>query len=186
MRRPDQLRVRGLIGALSAVALGLLAAWLVHGLLGRQGLLGFGVANPAGVLEGALFVIVQLTALRALRALLRLPSSTLLSFGFAAPPSAGASAQPVPSVDAGALVQTMAEHRHVVVHEAGVPIGIAGVHTDRLLAWDEVTKVDAAAALTELRPVLAREPLVVVMDGGNAIGIVTQDGYLAASWGRGA
>lgn len=186
MRRPDQLRQRGLTGAIGAVAVALLAAWLVHAALGRQGLLGFGVANAAGLLEGAVFVVVLLGALRAVRALLRLPSSTLLSFGLAAPPAAGAVALPVPSVDAGALVQTMAEHRRVVVEEEGVPVGIAGVVPERLLSWDEVVKVDGAVALTELRPVLAKEPLVVVMDQGRVAGVVTQDSYLAASWGRGA
>lgn len=186
MRRPEQLRQRGLLGALLAVALALVAAWLVHMGLGRQGLLGFRVANPAGLLEGMLFVIVLFTALRAIRALLRLPSSTLLSFGFAAPPAAGAVAVPVPSVDGGALVQTMAEHRRVVVEDEGRPVGIAGVVPDRLLAWDEVVKVDATVALTELRPVLAAEPLVVVMDAGKVAGIVTQDSYLSVSWGRGA
>lgn len=186
MRRPDQLRQRGLVGAIGAVVVALGVAYVVHMLLGQQGLLGFGVANAAGLLEGALFVVALLSALRALRALLRLPSSTLLSFGVAAPPSAGAVALPVPSVEAGALVQTMAEHRRVVVQEEGIPVGIAGVVPDRLLAWDEVVKVDAEVALTELRPVLASEPIVVVMDGGQVRGIVTQDSYLSISWGRGA
>lgn len=186
MRRPGQLRLRGLLGALGATVVGLSAAYGAHLALGSQGLLGFGVANLAGLLEGAVFVVVLVTALRVLRALLRLPSSTLLSFGIAAPPSAGASARPVPSVDAGALVQTMAEHRQVVVLEDGVPVGIAGVHPDRLLGWDEVVKVDASVALTELRPVLARAPLAVVVEGGRVVGVVTQDVYLAVSWGRGA
>jgi CBS domain-containing protein len=186
VRRPDQLRVRSLIGALAAVAFGLLVAWLVHLALGRQGLLGFGVANAAGLLEGGVFVVTSFGALRAVRALLRLPSSSLLSFGLAVPPSAASAAAAVPTVDADALVQTMAEHRQVVVLDDGVPVGIAGVHPDRVVAWDEVVKVDAAAALTELRPVLARAPLVAVMDGDRVVGIVTQERYLAVSWGRGA
>ncbi len=186
MRRPEQLRARALMGMLVALALGLAATYLVHVALGRQGLLGFRVANLAGLVEGVAFVLVFVTALRALRALLRLPSSTLLSFGLAVPPDAAAAARPVPSVDASTLVQTMAEHRQVVVEEDGVPVGIAGVVPDRLLAWDEVVKVDARVALTELRPVLASEPLVAVLDGGRVAGIVTQDSYLSVSWGRGA
>lgn len=186
MRRPEQLRLRGLLGALASVAIGLLVAWLVHLALGRQGLLGFGVVNAAGALEGAAFVVATVTTLRMVRALLRLPSSTLLSFGIAAPPSAASAARPVPTVDADALVQTMADYGQVVVLDQGAPVGIAGVHPDRLLAWDEVVQVDAEAALTELRPVLARVPLVAVMDGGRVVGIVTQERYLAVSWGRGA
>jgi hypothetical protein len=161
-------------------------AWLVHLGLGRQGVLGFGVVNAPGLLEGAVFVVTTFAAVRTVRALLRLPSSSLLSFGVAAPPSAASAATAVPTVDADALVQTMAEHRQVVVLDDGVPVGIAGVHPDRVLAWDEVVKVDAAAALTELRPVLARAPLVAVMDGDRVVGIVTQERYLAVSWGRGA
>ena len=186
MRRPDQLRVRALIGALTSVGFGLLVAWFVHLGLGRQGLLGFSIANAAGLLEGAAFVVAAFAALRAVRALLRLPSSSLLSFGVAVPPSVASAAMAVPTVDAEALVQTMAEHRQVVVLDEGVPVGIAGVLPDRVVAWDEVVKVDAAAALTELRPVLARAPLVAVMDDGRVVGIVTQERYLAVSWGRGA
>lgn len=186
MRRPEQLRSRGLIGTLTALALALLAAWLLHLALGRQGLLGFRVFNVAGLAEGVAFVIVLLSALRAARALLRLPSSTLLSFGIAVPPAAVAAAHPVPIVDADVLVQTMSEHRQVIVMDAGVPVGISGVHPDRLLGWDEVVKVDGNVALTELRPVLAHEPLVVVLDGEKVAGIVTQDAYLAVSWGSGA
>ncbi len=186
MRRPDQLRSRALLGALGAVALALGVAWLVHLALGRQGLLGFSVSNLAGLVEGSAFVVAFMVGLRAVRALLRLPSSTLLSFGAATPPAASSAARPVPSVDAGALVQTMADHRQVVVIEEGVPVGIAGIHPERLLGWDEVVKVDGRVALSELRPVLAREPLVVVLDGDQVAGIVTQDSYLAASWGRGA
>lgn len=186
MRRPDQLRSRALLGTLSALGLGLLAAWLVHVALGRQGLLGFGVVNAAGIIEGIVFVAAFVSALRAVRALVRLPSSTLLSFGVATPPAAADAARPVPSVDAGELVQAMAEHRQVVVNEDGLPVGIAGIRPDRLLAWDEVVKVDGRVALTELRPVLAREPLVVVLAGEHVAGIVTQDSYLATSWGRGA
>jgi len=186
VRRPEQLRARALLGVLVALAVALAAAYLVHVALGRQGLLGFRVANLAGLVEGAAFVLVFVSAMRALRALLRLPSSTLLSFGLAVPPAAVVAARPVPSVDASALVQTMAEHRQVVVEEEGVPVGIAGIVPDRLLAWDEVVKVDGRVALTELRPVLASEPLVAVLDGERVAGIVTQDSYLSVSWGRGA
>jgi hypothetical protein len=186
VRRPRQLRSRAFLGTLTALAIALVAAYATHVALGRQGLLGFGVTNPAGVLEGGVFVVVLLSALRAVRALLRLPSSTLLSFGAATPPAASVAAVPVPLVPADALVQTMAEHRRVVVAEDGVPVGIAGVRSDRLLGWDEVIKVDGRVALTELRPVLAHAPLVVLLDGERVLGIVTQDSYLAVSWGRGA
>ncbi len=186
MRRPDQLRSRALLGVLAALGVGLGAAWLMHLALGRQGVLGFGVTNPTGLAEGAVFVVVFVMALRAVRALLRLPSSTLLSFGAATPAAAASAARPVPSVDAEALVQTMADHRQVVVIEGGRPVGIAGVHPERLLGWDEVVKVDGRVALSELRPVLAREPLVVVLDGDGVAGIVTQESYLSTSWGRGA
>jgi hypothetical protein len=186
VRRPDQLRSRALLGAIGAIGLALVAAWLTHLGLGRQGVLGFAEANAAGLAEGAVFVVVLMTALRALRALLRLPSSTLLSFGAATPAAAASAARPVPSVDAEALVQTMADHRQVVVIEGGRPVGIAGIHPERLLGWDEVVKVDGRVALSELRPVLAREPLVVVLDGDGVVGIVTQESYLSTSWGRGA
>lgn len=114
---------------------------------------------------------------------MRLPSPTLLSFGLSGPPTAGSVAMDVPVLNAAQAVQTLIENRMVIVHESRVPIGVTGVHHDRITSWEELVKVPADVAVTDLRRVLAHEQLVVVMDGQEVKGIVTQEMYLAGLWG---
>lgn len=183
MRRPSQLRLAALLGASASVAFSVLAAWGVHLLLGSAGRLEFGVWNPAGLLEGLVFVLVFVTALRYTRSAVRLPSPTLLSFGLVAPPPASAVAQEVPIVDAARGLHHLVENRIVIVEEGGVPVGVAGVRREHITSWEEVVKVDGRVAVTDLRRVLAHEALVVVMSGDRVDGVVTQDMYLAGLWG---
>ncbi len=183
MRRPGQLRVSALLGALAAVAFALLVTWVLSLLLRSDGRLGFGNFNATGLVEGAVFVLVYSLALIWVRSSLRLPSPTLLSFGLSAPPTAGAVAMEVPVLNAAQAVQTLIENRVVIVHEGRVPIGVTGLHHDRITSWEELVKVPADVAVTDLRRVLAHEQLVVVMDGQEVKGIVTQEMYLAGLWG---
>lgn len=183
MRRPGQLRLAALLGALGAVAFALLAAYLAHLLLGGEGTLGFDEVNAAGLAEGAIFVAAFVSALRYVRSALRLPSPTLLSFGLVAPPPAHRVADEVPVVEAAQGLHTLAENRMVIVREEGVPSGITGVRRERITPWDEVVKVDGRVAVTDLRAVLARDRVVVVTDGERVLGVVTQDMYLAGLWG---
>ena len=76
------------------------------------------------------------------------------------------------------------ENRIVIVEENGVPIGVTGVRRERISSWDELAKVDGGVAVTDLRSLLAREPLVIVMRGGEVQGIITQKMYLSGLWGR--
>lgn len=183
MRRPSQLRVAALLGACAAVAFALLVALLVYWLLGGSGRLGFGSFNAAGVLEGLAFVLAYSFALVYVRSALRLPSPTLLSFGLVVPPSAGRAAAKVPIVDASQVAQTMLENRIVIVEQGGVPVGVTGLHHDRITSWEELAKAPADVAVTELRSLLAHEQLVVVVDGQEVKGVVTQEMYLAGLWG---
>ncbi len=183
MRRPSQLRVAALLGGVAAVAFALLVTWLASYLFGGRGRLGFADFNLLGVVEGALFVVAYSAALIYVRSALRLPSPTLLSFGVLAPPTAGAAAAAVPLVDAAHVVQTLAENRVVIVREAGVPVGVTGIHFDRITSWEELVKVPSDVAVTDLRRVLAHEQLVVVTEGQDVRGVVTQEMYLAGLWG---
>ena len=183
MRRPSDLRIAALLGASAAVAFALLISLLASYLLGSSGRLGFTSFNLTGVLEGALFVVSYSIALIYVRSALRLPSPTLLSFGVSAPPSAGSAAAAVPVVEASHVVQTLAENRVVIVQEAGVPVGVTGLHFDRITSWAELVKVPSDVAVTDLRRVLAHEQLVVVVDGQEVRGVVTQEMYLAGLWG---
>lgn len=183
MRRPDQLRIAALLGALASLAFALVLAFGVFLLLGREGTLGFTRFNAAGLLEGLVFVIAFVTALRYARSAMRIPSPTLLSFGLVAPPAARAVAAKVPIVDATESLHTIAENRMVIVQEAGVPIGVTGLRRERITSWEELVKVDGGAAVTDLRRLLAHEPIVVVLDGDDVRGVVTQEMYLGGLWG---
>ena len=118
-----------------------------------------------------------------MRSALRLPSPTLLSFGLVAPPTARRVAERVPLVDSAAVLQTLADHRVVIVMEGGVPIGASGVRRERITSWDELVKVPGDVAVTDLRRPLSHEQLVVVVDGEKVVGVVTQEAFLAGLWG---
>lgn len=180
MRRPGQLRSAALWGALASLAFALAVALLAFELLGRGGRLGFGSFNAVGLVEGAAFLIAYNAALVYVRTALRLPAPTLLSFGLLAPRRAGRAAASVPMVDAGAVLHTLTENRVAIVQEQGVPVGVSGLRRDRLTSWDELVRVPETVAVTELRGVLAHEPLVVVVRGDESVvGVITQERYLA-------
>jgi hypothetical protein len=183
MRRPSQLRLAAFLAAMASVAFALFAAFLLYLLLGREGRLGFHDFNPAGLAEGLVFVLALVSALRYSRSALRMPSPTLLSFGLVTPPSARRVAATVPLVESAQNIQTLAENRIVVVEEHGVPVGITGVKRERITSWEELVKVDGSVAVTDLRRVLAHEPLVVVVEGDRVAGVVTQEMYLGGLWG---
>jgi hypothetical protein len=184
VRRPGQLRLAALLGGLASLAGALALAYLLHRLLGAQGRLAFGEFDPAGLAEGLLFVLAFVTALRYVRSAARIPSPTLLSFGLVAPPTAAGVAQKLPSVDAAHGLGDLTVQRIVLVEERGVPVGLSGVRRERIVPWDELPSVDGGVAVTELRGVLAHEPLVIVTDGPRVVGVVTQEMYLAGLWGR--
>jgi hypothetical protein len=183
MRRPEELRRQAFLAATSSVAFALLVAGVVFLVMGREGVLGFGGFNLPGLLQGLAFLVTLMIALSWVRRALRLPSPVLLSFGLIAPPRARKVAARVPVVDAAAALHTLADHRVVIVQEGGVPIGMSGVRRERITSWDEIVKVPGEVAVTDLRSLLAHEQLVVVMDGDEAIGVVTQEAYLAGLWG---
>jgi len=183
LRRPGQLRVAALLGASASVAFALLVALLVFWALGRRGQLGFSDFNAAGILEGLCFVLAYSGALIYVRTALRLPSPTLLSFGLLAPPTTGRSASKVPVVDAAQVAQTMMANRIVIVQDSGVPVGVTGLNHDRITSWEELVKVEADTAVTDLRRLLAHEQLVVVLDANEVKGVITQEMYLAGLWG---
>ena len=183
MRRPSQLRLAALIGAGASVVTALLVAFAVHLLLGSGGRLGFGTFNPAGLLEGLAFILVFVTALRYVRSMARLPSPLLLSFGLVAPPNAARVAKKVPQVDAAQGLGALIQNRIVIIEEAGVPVGVAGIRRERITGWEDLVKVGGDVAVTDLRRLLAHEPLLVVVDGDRVLGVVTQEMYLAGLWG---
>lgn len=189
MRRPIELRRQAFLAGSAAVGFALLAAFAAFTLLGRQGRLGFGDFNPAGVLEGLVFLVALMAALVWVRAALRLPAPVLLSFGLVAPPTARRVAAKVPVVDVATAQHTLADHRVVIVQEEGVPVGMSGVRRERITSWDDIVKVPGDVSVTDLRVPLSRHQLVVVVDGDDVVGervlgVVTQEAYLAGLWGR--
>jgi hypothetical protein len=184
MRRPNQLRLAAFLGTWVAIVAGLAAALVVHLLLGQTGRLGFDEVNLYGVLQGAAFVVTYSLTLLYARGALRLPGPALLSFGLLAPPSAARAAEEVPVVEATESLYNLMGNRIVVVEERGVPVGLTGVREGRISSWDDIAKVPGEVAVTELRGLLAREPLVVVLAGREVRGVITQKQYLAGLWGR--
>jgi hypothetical protein len=184
MRRPEELRRHAALAASASVAFALLVSFGVFVLLGREGRLGFSGFNLAGLAEGLAFLVALMAALIWVRASLRLPAPVLLSFGLVAPPTARRVAAKVPVVDVATAQFTLADHRVVIVQEDGVPVGMSGVRRERITSWDEIVKVRGDVSVTDLRALLAHEPLVVVMQGDEVVGVVTQDAYLAGLWGR--
>lgn len=184
MRRPAQLRLAAFLGTGAVLTFSLVVSFVLYLLLGREGRLSFNGVNAAGLLEGAVFIIVYSLGLLYIRNGLRLPSPLLLSFGLIAPPNAERAAAEVPVVDATSGLHTLMENRIVIVEENGVPIGMTGLRRERISSWDEIAKVDGDIAVTDLRSLLAYEPLVVVMKGREVCGIITQEMYLAGLWGR--
>lgn len=184
MRRPEEIRRQAFLAASASLAFALIASFAVFVLLGRVGRLGFTGFNLAGVLEGLAFLVAFMAALIWSRAALRLPGPVLLSFGLVAPPRARRAATRVPVVDAATSLHTLADHRVVIVQGDGVPIGMTGVRRERMTSWDDIAKVPGDVSVTDLRSLLAREPLVVVMEGDEVLGVVTQEAYLAGLWGR--
>lgn len=183
MRRPNQLRLAALLGGSASVAFAVLVSLLVWLLLGRGGRIGFDGINGAGLLQGLAFVAAFVSALRYARSALRLPSPTLLSFGLVAPPSAARVASEVPIVDAAGGFQTLVENRIVIVEESQVPIGVSGVRRGSITSWEDLAKVEGDVAVTDLRSLLAHEPLVVVVSGAKVEGVITQEMYLGGLWG---
>lgn len=184
MRRPSQLRLAALLGAVASIGAALLVTFVLHLVLGGGGRLAFQSFNLAGLLEGVVFVLVFANGLRYVRSIARLPSPMLLSFGIVGPPTAAKVAQTVPIVDAARGLGELTLNRIVIVEEEGVPVGVAGVRRERIVPWDELVHVDGDVAVTDLRSVLAHEPLVVVVDGDQVKGVVTQEMYLAGLWGK--
>ena len=184
MRRPGQLRLAAFLGALAALGFALLLSFALHLLFRRAGRLDFGEVNMIGLLEGLIFIVTYSFGLLYIRNGLGVPSPLLLSFGFLAPPTAARAAADVPVVEATSTLHTLMENRIVIVEENGVPIGVTGVRRERISSWDELAKVDGGVAVTDLRSLLAREPLVIVMRGGEVQGIITQKMYLSGLWGR--
>jgi hypothetical protein len=183
MRRPDQLRRQAALAALASVGFALFVSFLSFLAFGREGRLGFTSFNVAGLVEGVVFLAAFVTALGWVRSALRLPSPVLLSFGLIAPPTARRVAERVPVADAALALQTLADHRVVIVQEGGVPIGVTGIRRERITSWDELVKVPGDVAVTDLRRPLSHEQLVVVVDGDEVLGVVTQEAYLAGLWG---
>jgi len=183
MRRPEQLRRHAALAASASVAFALVAAFISFVALGRVGRLGFDGFNAAGLVDGVVFLATLMLSLTWVRTALRLPSPVLLSFGLLSPPRARKVAARVPVVDAAVAMQTLADHRVVIVQEEGVPVGMSGVRRERITSWDEIVKVPGDVVVTDLRSLLAHEQLVVVVDGDDIVGVVTQEAYLAGLWG---
>jgi len=184
MRRPEELRRQAFLAACVSLAFALLVAFGVFVLLGRGGRLGFTGVNLAGLLEGLAFLVALMAALSWSRVALRLPSPVLMSFGLVGPPRARKVAARVPVVDAATSLHTIADHRVVIVQGDGIPIGMTGVRRERITSWEDIVKVPGDVSVTDLRALLAHEQLVVVTEGDEVLGVVTQESYLAGLWGR--
>ncbi len=182
MRTPQQVRLTALIAYGLALLAGVIAAYLMHLLFGSAGELGFNRLNPGGILEFLAFGLAFSSSLLGLRELMNLPFSTLLTAGLIGPSQAAKVAQPITSLENPTTLEFGAET--VVLKQNGRPVGLHDSYRDRTLAWEDVPRVSGGVAVTELRALLSQRPFVVVTDGDDVRGLITQEMFLAGLWRR--
>ena len=172
MRTVRDLRLAGLIAYLAALISGLIASGVVHLVLGRRGVLGWGTLNFFGFIEGLVFVLVFTISLWIAKRAVKVTTTTLLSAGIFAPTSAKKMARPVPVINAlqsfEGNIAVLLEHNH--------PVGIIGI-ADSLVPWDEAPVVGGETAASELSSLFRQHQIVFVADGDNVHGMITRERY---------
>ncbi len=172
MRTVRELRWAGAIAYLAALVAGVAVSGVLHLLFKGQGRLGWEDFNPLGLLEGVAFIFTFTLSLWAAKRAVRVPCTTLLTAGIAAPPSAGRAARELPVID---KVESF-EGRVAVLVEDGQPRGVLGI-SDHIIPWEKAPVVDAAVAVSELSALFWRNPLVIVTDGENVLGAITRERF---------
>jgi len=172
MRTVRELRWAGAIAYLAALVTGLLVALLVHLFFKGQGRFGWEGFNTIGVIEGLAFVVAFTFSLWAAKRAVRVPCTTLLTFGLVAPPSAGKAAKPIPLID---KVESF-EGRLAVLVEDGIPCGVLGLG-DHIVPWEEAPVVAPETALSELAGMFWKNPVVLVAKDDEVLGAITRDRF---------
>lgn len=172
MRTVRELRWAGAIAYLAALVVGLLVALLVHLIFKGQGRFGWEGFNAIGVLEGLTFVASFTLSLWIAKRAVRVPCTTLLTAGLAAPPSAARAARPLPLID---KVESF-EGRLAVLVAEGVPQGVLGLG-DHIVPWEEAPVVPADTALSELAGYFWKSPVVLVADDDQVVGVITRERF---------
>jgi len=172
VRTVRELRWAGAIAYLAALAVGLLAAFLLHLLLRGQGRFGWEGFNAPGVLEGLVFLLAFTFSLWAAKRAVRVPCTTLLTAGLVAPPPSGKVARPLPEIE---KVESF-EGRLAVLTEGGEPQGVLGLE-DHMVPWEQAPIVPADVAVSELSALFWKSPVVFVVEDHRVKGVITRERF---------
>ncbi len=173
MRTVREVRLAGLFSYLAALVVGLLVSLLVHGLLGGGGRLGWEGFNPAGLLEGLVFLLAFTFGLALARQAARVPCVTLLTMGLLAPKPARLLARPLAQVES---MEAYEGRGVALLFQEGRPVGVLGL-SDPISPLEEVPQVEAEVAASELLPLFLRHPLVLVLQGEEVLGGITREAF---------
>jgi hypothetical protein len=180
MRTPQGVRRDALIAYGIAFVAALVVSYLIHLLFGNAGRGGFVDLNLGGILEILGFVLTFSNVLLLTRHNFRLPISTLLSGGIYAPPPAKRFASKLATLESFASLEF--SQGLAVVSERGHIVGLFDSATDKTMEWSAVPKVPGGIAVTELRGMLSQHPFVVVADGEQVHGVITQEMFIGGFW----
>jgi hypothetical protein len=180
MRTPQGVRNSAFIAYGIAFGAALLVSYLIHLLFGNAGRGGFVDLNLGGILEILGFVLTFSNVLLLTRQNFKLPISTLLSGGIYAPPPARKFAAQLPTLETYASLE-FAEGLAIVA-ERGKVVGLFDSTTDKTLEWSAVPKASGGIAVTELRGLLSKSPFVVIADGDQVHGVITQEMFIGGFW----
>jgi hypothetical protein len=177
LRTPQQVRLNALIAYGLSLGAGVVVAFLVHLIFGSAGNLSFTSLNPGGVIEFLAFTLTFSSSLLGTREIFRLPITTSLTAGLIAPTDASGVAEPLDVLENPSTFELGT--RTFVLRQNGRPVGLHDGDRDRTLPWDEVPRVSGSIAVTELRSTLSHAPFVVVADGDQVHGLITQEMFVA-------
>lgn len=180
MRTPQQVRLNALIAYGLSLVAGVMVAFLVHLVFGSVGNVGFLNLNPGGIFEFLAFSLAFSSSLLGTREIFKLPITTSLTAGLIAPTDASGVAEPLDVLENPSTFELGS--RTFVLRQNGRPVGLHDGDRDRTLPWDEVPRVSGSIAVTELRGALSRAPFVVVVDGDQVHGLITQEMFVAGLW----
>jgi hypothetical protein len=180
VRTPQAVRNSAFLAYGIAFGAGLLVSYVIHLLFGSAGRGGFVDLNVGGILEILGFVLTFSNVLLLTRQNFKLPISTLLSGGIYAPPAARKFAMKLPTLETYASLEF--SEGLAVVSDKGKVVGLFDSTTDKTLEWNAVPKAAGNIAVTELRGLLSKSPFVVIADGDQVHGVITQEMFIGGFW----
>jgi hypothetical protein len=176
LRTPTQLRASSLIGYALSMLAAIIVSYIIHLIFASEGRGGFRDLNLGGILETLAFVLTFSYTLLGARRILKVPVTSLLSAGLIVPRTTAGVALPLKTHDNPAGFEFGGGLS--ILRDKGRIIGVSDARGE-ITAWENVPRVEANVAVTELRELLSSAQYVVVASGDDVRGVITQEMYLA-------